>query len=1042
MQPRPIFPRNPAKHKAGTNYPNPSFSMIKFYLLKRIFVVMLMAGCVQGWAQSFHASGKVTSDDDGSPLPGVSILEKGTSNGTVTDADGNFSISTSEKATLVFSFVGYASQEVLVAAQNVINVSLKTDITALSEIVVVGYGQQERKDVTGSIVAVTAKDFNRGVLTSPQDMLVGKVAGVQVTTNSGAPGSNATIRIRGGSSLRASNDPLIVIDGFPVDNKVIGGASNPLATLNPNDIETFTVLKDASATAIYGSRASNGVIIITTKKGKDGKPQITYNGNFSISTPAKYFDVLSADEYRELVNKIVDDPKVSGLDAASLNRLGNANTDWQKEIYRNAFSHDHNVSVSGSARNLPYRVSYGYTDQNGIMETTYAKRNSLNVNLSPSFLNDNLKVNISAKGSNTKNNFGNTGAIGAAVGFDPTQPVMNNNTRYGGYFTWVNDPADPESLAIDLAPNNPVALLSQTNNTSTVNRLIGNVQVDYRFPFLPALRVNMNTGIDYTSSDGINNTAIEAPWAPTVGAGQKINYTGKNKSKLFDLYLNYVKSFGEHKIDLTGGYSYQSFRNDGSNFSRNWDETDFYDSEIDEASRKNVARQYIPELSYLLSFFGRAHYSFADKYLLTATVRSDGSSRFSKENRWALFPSAAFGWNVIEEDFMQAVKAISNMKLRVGYGITGQQNILNTSNPAYASYPYSPQYIASTPTAQYEFGSGLVNTLRPNPYDASIKWEGTATLNAGIDFGFIHDRITGSIDVYQRQTKDLINEIPIPAGSNFSNYLITNVGTLKNKGIEIALSGKVIDTEKSAWTVGFNFTSNKNEITKLTLSNDPSYLGDFVGAIAGGVGNNVQINSVGHPANSYFVFQQIYDAQGRPIEGLYANRSGMSGSVTSNLKNKYHYYSPYAKYLAGINSTVRYGNFDLYVSGRLSVGNHAYNNRASASTYKGVYVNTGFFNNVASYINDTGFYDTQYWSSYYVENASFFKMDNISFGYNASKLFSEKVKARMSLTVQNAFVITKYSGIDPEVNDGTNPGIDNNIYPRPRTFVLGINLTF
>jgi TonB-dependent starch-binding outer membrane protein SusC len=515
-----------------------------------------------------------------------------------------------------------------------------------------------------------------------------------------------------------------------------------------------------------------------------------------------------------------------------------------------------------------------------------------------------------------------------------------------------------------------------------------------------------------------------------------------NTTSTSQFYLNYVASSGEHDFDITAGYSYQDFVSEGSNFSRNWDEADFYDFEVDEGTSQEVPRGYVPEFNVLLSFFGRAHYSFKDKYLLTGTLRNDISSRFAKGNRAGLFPAVAVGWNIHEESFVSNVKAVSNLKLRLGWGITGQQGVPTGSDNAYTSYPYLPQYVLSTNTAQYEFGSGLVNTSRPAPYDVNFKWEETTTLNAGLDFGFLSERITGSIDIYHRVTNDLINRIPIPAGSNFSNYLITNVGNLENRGIEFALSGKIYDRQELGWSIGFNISHNKNEITKLTLTDDPTYAGDPVGGISGGVGNRVQINSVGYPARSFYVFQQVYDPEGNPIEGLYHDRTGEGGQVISNLRNKYRYYNPFPAVLAGINSSVRYKRFDLYFSGRLSLGNYVYNNRASGTNYNGAFVNTGFFNNLASYVNEHRFYSPQYWSDYFVEDASFFKMDNISLGYNATQLFGEKVRARVSFTVQNAFVITDYTGIDPEVNNGTDPGIDNNIYPRPRNFVLGVNLTF
>jgi len=1022
--------------------------MVKMYgLVSTVLVLLLVAAGLEAGAQGRTVTGRVTDAGDGSPIPGVNIIEKGTTNGTVTNEEGNYTMVVGPNATLIFSFVGYFTQELPVGDRSSITVGLKPDVATLSEVVVIGYGQQQKKDVTGSVMAVGAKDFNKGILTSPQDLLLGKLAGVSITQNTGAPGSNSTILIRGGSSLSATNDPLIVIDGFPVDTKVIGGSANPLATLNPNDIETFTVLKDASATAIYGSRASNGVIIVTTKKGKLGKPVVSYNGNVSVSKPISYFDVLSGDEMRALATRMAAEGTVSGLNNAALSRLGNANTDWQREIYRTAVSHDHNVSLAGSARGIPYRVSYGYTDQQGTLRKTESIRNSLNVNLSPSFFHDDLKVNINAKASHTHNDFGKTEAIGAAVAFDPTQPVMNGNTRWGGYFTWVQDPLNVNSEQIDLSPNNPVAYLDLTDNSATVKRLLGNIQLDYRLPFLPALRANLNMGIDYTTSKGVNNTDVAAPWARDIGEGQRIDYTGDNHSKLLDFYLNYVKEFGDMgKLDVTAGYSYQSFVNDGSNFDRNWAGTKFYDYYVDYSNKNDIdgdtiPRPYVRDMNYLISFFGRAHYALKDKYLFTVTLRSDGSSRFAEENRWGLFPAAAFAWNVKNESFMQEVKKLSSLKLRLGYGITGQQGIIIPDNPN-VSYPYLAVYERSTATAQYQFGNSYYPTLRANAYDRNIKWEETTTYNAGIDFGLFGDRLTGTIDVYQRKTKDLINNIQVPAGTVFSNYLWTNVGSLENKGIELTLNGKIIDRAALSWNVGFNLTHNVNKITGLLRTDDPNYEGVATGAISGGVGNTIQMNTVGYPVRSFYTFQQVYNAQGKPVEGLYVDRTGTGGSVSSNTRNRYHNHSPYPSVMLGLFTSLRYKAFDLYMAGRANFGNYVYNNRATASTYSALYQPNGFYNNLANYINDTSFVNPQYWSDIYVENASFFKMDNMSLGYSVNQLFTQKLKARFSFTVNNAFMITRYSGIDPEVNDGKNAGIDNNLYPRSRNFVAGINLTY
>lgn len=826
--------------------------------------------------------------------------------------------------------------------------------------------------------------------------------------------------------MSASNDPLIIIDGFPVSNSGISGLANPLTTINPNDIETFTVLKDASATAIYGSRASNGVILITTKKGSAGKPmKIEYNGTMSVNTIPAYMDVMSGDEERAMAFDLASKSAV-GLSMGSLNRLGNQNTNWQKEIYHNALAQDHSISISGGIKTMPYRASLGYTNQDGILKTTNMQRNTLAIGLDPSFLDNHLKVSVNLKGSYTKQNFGDQGAVGSAVFYDPTQPVLNGNTKFGGYYTWVNlsdvlpdGTMDPNGSPNPIGVSNPVALLNQTDNKSTVQRSLGNVQVDYKFHFLPELRANLNVGYDYFTTKGHNNATNDAAFTFRNGIGRKNDYSQTGKSQLLDFYLNYVKEVPSIKsrIDATAGYSWQHFYKDGSSFIRNGDETQISDNST-----------FINE-NYLVSFFGRLNYTLLDRYLLTVTIRDDGSSRFAEANRWGLFPAAALAWKIKDESFLKNVNAVSDLKLRLGWGITGQQDIGN-------DYPYLPVYRESTATAQYQFGNTFYKTLRPNPYDANIKWEQTTTYNVGLDFGFMKNRITGTIDAYKRETKDLLNFIPIAAGSNFSNFLTTNVGNLENKGIEFSINGQIIQSKDLNWSVGFNAAYNENKITKLTKTDDPNYPGVDVGLIGGGVGNFIQNQRVGFPSNSFFVFQQVYGSNGMPIEGLYVDRTGSGGTVTSNNLNKYHYKKPAPDYTLGINSRISYKQFDFSFSGRANIGNYAYNNVASGALYSTVYNQSGFFNNIPRQVNNAKFTNTQYFSDFYVENASFFKMDNMSVGYNLEQFAA--VKARISFTVQNAFTITKYKGLDPEV-DG---GIDNNFYPRPRVFVLGVNLTF
>ena len=990
--------------------------MRNLYLFKRGLTLLLLVCSVHALAQT-RVTGRVVSGEDQTGLPGVSILEKGTTNGGVTDANGEYSLSVSPNATLVFSFVGYTTQEIAVSGRTTVDVTLDIDVTALSEVVIIGYGEVQKKDATGAVMNISARDFNKGVLTSPQDLIVGKFAGVNVTSGGGAPGSATSIRIRGGSSLNASNDPLIVIDGFPLDNTSPGGVSNALSQINPNDIETFTVLKDASATAIYGSRASNGVIIITTKKGKAGQVQFNYNGNVSVSTPIDFIDVMSGDEYRAMVDELAL-TGISGITEAAKDRLGDANTDWQKEIFRNAISHDHNISAAGSVGAVPYRVSYGYTDQQGILKTTSLQRNSLNLNVNPTLMDGDLKMNFSVKASHIKNDFSDAAAVGNAISFDPTQPVRTGDEEYGGFFSWL-------SKGVTNGNNNPVAMLEQTNNQSTAKRFIGNAQFDYAIPFLKDLRANLNLGYDRTETDGFNRAPIEAGFIHNNGelVGRNNSYGGELTNKLLDFYLNYTKTLGDHKIDLTGGYSWQHFYREGFN----WDDNAVLD--IDPVRYRNE--------NYLVSFFGRLNYTLNGKYLLTATLRNDGSSRFGEDNRWGLFPAVALAWRIKDESFLEGVDFVSDLKLRGGIGVTGQQDIGDKY------YPFLAAYRASNELAQYPLGTTYYITQRPQPYDANIKWEQTTTYNIGLDFGLVNDRLTGSVEFFRKDTDDLLNFIGIPAGVNFSNFLDTNVGSMRNDGVEVTLSYNILEKPDFHWNVGVNFTSINSKITKLTLTDDPSYPGNDVGNI--GVGAFIQNNQVGYPASSFYTYQQVYDANGKPVEGLFVNRSGSDTEVVGNVLNKYRGENPAPDYTIGLNSRLTYKKVDFSFSSRASIGNYVYNNvEAGNAFYNNVY-QLQHFRNVPKFITDANFISAQQYSDYYVQNGSFFKMDNVAVGYTLDGMLGERLKARVSFTVQNAFLITKYKGLDPELNIGTsadNRGIDNNIYPRPRTFLLGVNVSF
>ncbi len=981
--------------------------------LKLFWMLAFLLLTIAGYAQQKTISGKVTDASNGEPLPGVTVVVVGTTVGTITNFDGDYSLKVDAGQTVSFSFIGFESQRVLIGNQNVINISLEMSTEALGEVLVIGYGTTKKEDATGSVQAVSTDDFNRGAITSPQELVSGKIAGVQITNGGGAPGEGATIRIRGGSSLSASNDPLFVIDGVPVDNDGISGMRNPLSTIHPTDIETFTVLKDASATAIYGSRASNGVIIITTKTGKKGRPlKINYNGFVSVANKTETVDVLSADQFGDLFRKRY----ASNENAKAL--LGDAQTEWQDEIYQTAITHDHNLSVTGNAYSVPFRVSVGYSDEEGILLTDGLSRLTAAIALTPSLLDDHLKINVNLKGMMIENTFADQGAIGGAVGFDPTQPVKDGNAKYAGYFTWTQPNGDP----VDIAPINPVARLMLNDDQSSVLRSLGNVQFDYRFHFLKDLRANLNLGYDISNSDGttIRPETHPGDFDAARGGGRNNVYTQDKLNTLLDFYLNYVKNFESihSRVDAMAGYSWQHFWRAGTFLEQNYKKSYTYQD-----------TDYETE-NYLVSFFGRLNYIFLDRFMATATLRYDGSSRFSPDTRWGLFPSYALAWRIKEEGFLKDSDAISELKLRLGYGVTGQQNI--TSN----DYPYLARYSMGDPNAQYLFGNTWYPTLRAEGYDANIKWEETVTYNIGLDYGFLKDRITGTLDLYKRVTNDLINFIPVPAGTNLSNYLLTNVGNLENRGVEFSVNAIPVKTTDFTWDLGLNASYNKNEITKLTATDDPNYLGVETGGISGGVGNNIQIHSVGFPANSFFVYEQVYNSLGRPIENVFVDRS-KDGIISED--DLYRYKKAAPDVILGVTTKMTWKNWDFYASGRSYIGNYMYNNVWSGgATYNNLYNSAGFTNNLNYNVYATSFENPRYFSDYYVTNASFFKIDNMALGYTFTNFLKEKLNVRLYGTLQNVATFTRYEGLDPEISSG----IDNNLYPRPRTYVFGVNIDF
>jgi TonB-linked SusC/RagA family outer membrane protein len=843
---------------------------------------------------------------------------------------------------------------------------------------------------------------------------MGKTAGVTISTNSGAPGNSSTIRIRGGASLNASNDPLIVIDGVPIENVEMGGAPNILSTINPADIENFTILKDASATAIYGSRASNGVILVTTKRG-GRKLSINYKLTTSIYTIPKTVDVLSGDEFRSIMEE-----QYPGNQAV-IDLMGEANTNWQNEIYQTAFGHDHVLSVSGQYKTVPMRLSVGYNNTDSTLKTYNFERTTINAGIDPSFLNDHLKFSLNSKLMNNNNNFADQDAIAGAVAYDPIQAVHNDNMRWLGYSTWTQNPIDKNSAGIDLATGNPVARLELTDNTSKVIRSISNAKVDYKFHFLPDLKATINVAYDFAHSEGHNNVHDSTQWVyiPIPGGGQFSEYEDTRENSLFDSYLSYNIELSElmSKVSAMAGYSWSHFYRHSN------------DSILDYAktilSRKNdFETEY-----YNIGFFGRINYDFMERYLMTFTLRNDATSRFSPDNRWGLFPAGAFAWKINKEQFMASMANVSELKLRIGYGITGQQDIVSGND-----YPYFAKYTRSDDASRYRFGNDFYYTLRPDGYDANIKWETTKTTNIGIDLGFYNDRITGSVDYYKRTTTDLIGFVPVASGTNFASSILTNVGSMENSGLELNVNTKIISQAEMVWQFGFNLSYNKNEITSLNLNNDPNYTVS-TGLVQGTTSGTIQIHKVGYPINSFYVYEQLYDETGNIVEGEYVDRND-DGQVNSS--DLYVYKKPAADFNIGLNTNYQYKNWNLGMSGRINMGNYVYNNVASNSTYANLYQPQNFLQNISSQAHDTKFQAPQYLSDYYIENGSFFKLDNISLGYAFNEILNNKLKLNVNFAIQNALVISGYKGLDPEINGG----IDNNFYPRSRNFILGINVTF
>lgn len=1004
---------------------------VKFKFPVRLLALMCgLFLTVSAFAQQVTVKGHV-KDATGEAIIGATVRVVGQEGGTVTDYDGNFTINASQGAKLQVSYIGYQTASVE-ARPNVV-ITLQDDAQTLDNVVVIGYGRAKKDDLTGSVTAMKPDELSKGITNNATDMLVGKIAGMDVQTAGGTPGAGAQIRIRGGASLSASNDPLYVIDGLVIDNNTATGMSNILAMINPNDIESFTVLKDASATAIYGSRASNGVIIITTKKGRTNqKPSFSYNGDITVSTIQKKYDVLNGDQYRELVKSI------DGLDASL---LGDYDTDWQDEIFRTAVSTNHSISMSGGLKNMPYRVSAGYNISNGIVKTSWMRRFNASVNLAPSFLDNHLNFNITAKYMYEKNRYADAGgAIGGALSMDPTRPVYidgENAFITGGYYqslipsSNISDPSWTMTTNSNAAQN-PVALLNQKYCLANVNDFSGNIEMDYKIHGFEDLRIHASLGAQYTATDQNDKSDRES---------YDYNYYGYDGMTYYwkynivgSAYAEYQHEFGAHNVDIMAGAEESHYHRSGYKAGQG---TDLYTGEAYNPYIRS--EQEWATHNSLVSYFGRLNYSLLDRYMLTATFRADGSSRFADGHKWGYFPAVALAWKINNEAFLKETKWLNELKLRLGWGKTGQQNGID-------DFYYLPLYVTSNSYAQYPFGNTYYTTTRPNNYNTELTWEKTTTLNAGLDFGAFNGRFTANLDAYYRKTTDLLATVPIPAGTNFGDTQLANIGSLKNYGVEFSFDVKPIVTKDFTWDIIYNIGWNHNEVTELSAG-----YADYVNtgdAISRGNNTQIQRHKVGEPINSFFVYQQVYDEAGKPIEGMFVDRNG-DGQINSD--DRYYYKSPAADVLMGLTLKFLWKNWDLSTAFRASLGNYVYYDflsRKAQVSAGGLYSNTAWSNSTPEAVAlgwtaASNIYASEnYLSDYFVRNASYLKCTNITLGYTFPALLTygdvKYFSGRVYFTVQNPFIITKYDGIDPEVASG----IDSNPYPRPMSFQLGVNFNF
>ncbi|MFT3739072.1 MAG: TonB-dependent receptor [Breznakibacter sp.] len=984
---------------------------IKAFNLRLSAMCLIIGLALMGWASPSFAqqakernvTGTIT-DQSNEPMVGVTVMVPGTTIGTVTDVFGKFLLMVpADKTELQVSFIGFETAMAHIPANNVVNLQMKDASQTLGDVVVIGYGTQRKGDLTGAVANVNSKDFNQGMINSPEQLINGKIAGVQIMSNSGSPTSGSTIRIRGGASLNASNDPLIVLDGVPLEiGGISGNSSNFLSLINPNDIESMTVLKDASSTAIYGSRASNGVIIITTKKGSGDKLKINFSSTSSLQVRTKLADMLSTDEFIAVVNE-----KGSSTQKAL---LGTSRTDWNDEIFRPAFGTDNNLSFSGSLKNIPYRASIGYYNQDGVLLTDNAERTTGSLSVSPKFLDDYLKFNVNLKGSHNNNRFAETDAIWGGATFNPTIPVYSGNSAFGGY----NEALDNTGVPVNAGVRNPLGLLEQYKSTSEVNRVIGNFDVDYKLHFLPELNLHATLGYDYAKGEGsIYVPAEAAQYYTSDGLGGRDYTYGPQKSinRLLTTYANYNKTWGIHMVDAVAGYDYQAWKST----------TDTY-SEYNTAGQIQKTTAASDQRHVLLSYYARLNYTLLSRYTLTATMRRDGTSRFNEDNRWGTFPSVALAWRLSEESFLSDIDVLSNLKLRLSYGVTGQQEGIG-------NYNYLPVYTISQTGADYFAG----HTYRPEAYVSDLKWETTTAYNAGIDFGFFNNRLSGSIDYYTRKTKDLLATVPTAAGTNFDKTIMTNVGNVDSEGLELALNATPIDTKDVTWDLTFNASWQAMKVKNLSLVKGAAITNTSVGPTIDSY--YFQVLTEGYEPYMFYLYHQLYDQSGKPIEGAYADLD-KDGNINSN--DLYHYKSPAPDYILGLSTSLRYKKWNVGMNFRANIGNYAYNGMAmNTGAWNTMSYNSYQLNNLSSSYLKTGFSSRQYLSDYYVENASFLKMDNFTLGYNFGEI-TPWCKLNVNAMVQNVFTITDYTGVDPEVPQG----MDVSFYPRPRIFSLTLGLEF